>query len=135
MSGAVRHLMAGYRVATNGRIRVATEARSLGALTATSIVPSQVHSGIHVRYVLGVTIEHKCLPHSATEKWICRFTDALLACLAPSRMIHCGIDVRIKAIRLWPRFHPGTDRLFIAKPDLGDRLDSLEAIFPRRNES
>src|SRR2546425_8635558 len=103
--------------------------------TATSIVLAQVHSGVHVRHLLGVTIEHERLSYSATKKRIGRFTDALLARLAPSWVIHCGVDVRMKAIRLWPRFHPGTGGLLLNKTDFGDRLNPLEAVFPRRHES
>src|SRR5258706_4396210 len=92
-------------------------------------------SRIHLGNLLGVTVEHQRRPNSLTEKRIPRFADALLAGLAPSRMLDRRIDVRVEAVRLGPRLHPRAHGLFFDESDRDDGFDALEAVLPRSDQS
>src|SRR2546426_6789976 len=89
---------------------------------------SQIHSRVHRCNVLCVTIEWQRLSFEELAK-------TPLGGLAPSRMIHSGVDVCIEAIFIWSLLHPGCDRLFIDEANFRDRLDAFKTVLPWRDQS
>src|SRR5947207_11431124 len=89
---------------------------------------AQVHSGIHRRDLVGVSVEHQ---RGSLEE----ITDAPFAGLAPPRMIHTRIYVRVKAIFGARLQLPGVHRLLVGEIDADDRFHSLESVLPGRYET
>src|SRR6185437_2210485 len=98
---------------------------------ATSKVLAQVHALIQVCQLFGISIEHQCGLSLMKE----RCTDATLARLAPARMRHVRVDVRVKPILLGSGLAPRRPRLLLGKADFHDRLDAFESMLPRHDES
>jgi len=61
-------------------------------------------------------------------------TDLPFFRLAPAWMIDRGIHVGVEAVFVGRRDVPGRRRLLLGKADLDDRLDALEAVFPRHHQ-
>src|SRR5437879_7292837 len=78
--------------------------------------------------LFGVTIEQESWARS-------KLTDAVLHLLAPAGMIDVRVYVRIKPIFVWRLNLPGRRRLVRDQHNLYDRLDALETIFPRYDET
>src|SRR5205085_7669063 len=76
----------------------------------------------------GVAVEHERLAPQ-------QFSDATFPGLAPARMIHVRVDVRVEAV-LDPTavLVPGGGRLGFLQLDLDDALRRLEAILPRHDQ-
>src|SRR6059036_1803021 len=88
---------------------------------------SQIHSGIHRRNLIGVSVEGQCLSFE-------KFTKAPFGSLAPSRMVHGWVDVRVEPIFVWSLLHPRCYRLLVNETHLSDRLDTFEAVLPWHNQ-
>src|SRR5438132_8784944 len=78
--------------------------------------------------LFSVTIEQESWARS-------KLTDAVLHPLTPARMIDIRIYVRIKPIFVWRLDIPGRRRLIRDQHNLYDRLDALETILPRHDQT
>src|SRR5256884_5288995 len=85
-------------------------------------------AGVQARDLIAIPVEHE---RGAFED----FAEAAFPGLAPARMIHVGIHVRIKTVLVWCREVPGGRRHFGLKLDLDQRLDALETVFPRNHHA
>src|SRR5271157_6255414 len=88
----------------------------------------QVHSAVQRRHLVAVAVEHQ---RGTLEE----LADAALLRLAPARMVHIRVHVRVEPVFVRCCLRPGRDRLLIHQPDLYDRFDSLKAVLPRRNQA
>src|SRR6266704_3185008 len=79
---------------------------SQGGVSTSLKILSQIHSGVHRRNLVGITIERQ-------RRSFEELAETPLAGLAPSRMIHSGVDVCIEAVFIWRLLHPGRYRLFV----------------------
>src|SRR3989344_2866802 len=92
----------------------------------------QVHASVKRRHLLGIAVERQCLALGRKQRIL---ADAPLGRLAPAWMVHGRIDVGIKPVFAWARFHPCADRLLLDEADAYDGLDALEAVLPRHHQS
>src|SRR3954465_10890064 len=102
------------------------------ATSLPSVVRLQVHAGIEAGNLVGVAVEGQGGVAAGGEE--ATFADPPFARLAPARMVDCGIDVGIKSVLSGIACLPGVERLLVGQRDADDRLDALEALFPRNNE-
>src|SRR6266404_4685482 len=101
---------------------------SQGGVSTSLKILSQIHSGVRRRNLVGITIERQRLSFE-------ELAETPLAGLAPSRMIHGGVDVCIEAVFIWRLLHPGRYRLFVDEANLRDRLDAFETVLPGSDQS
>src|SRR5258706_10591505 len=97
--------------------------RTVRSDSLTSEVPLEVHARVEARHLVTVAVEHQRL---ATEE----LADAALGRLAPARVVHRRVHVRIEAILVGRLVLPGVHRLLLDEADLRDRLDVLESVLP-----
>src|SRR5690606_28631175 len=97
-----------------------------------SVIRLQVHARIKRCDFLAIAVERQCRATVGTEETA--FTDAPCGRLTPARMVNLRVHIGVKAIFIGGLLLPRGWRLFFDKADLRDRLDSLEAIFPRHHE-
>src|SRR6266849_40890 len=86
----------------------------------------QVHARIQRRHLVRVSVEHQRLSHE-------KFAQPPLRGLAPARMIHVGIHIRIKSVLIRRIPVPRGRRLGSLQPNLHDGLNALVAILPRHH--
>src|SRR5215475_6263708 len=84
---------------------------------------SEIHSGIHRCNLIGISVEGQCLSFE-------KLPETPFGSLAPSRMVHSRVDVRVEPIFIWRYLHPGCSRLFFDETNPSDRLDPFEAVLP-----
>src|ERR1700722_5626799 len=77
----------------------------------TSEIPLQVHAGVEARHLGAVAVEHQRL---APEE----LADAALRRLAPARVVHRRVDVRIEAVLAGRLVLPGVHRLLLDEANL-----------------
>src|SRR5215467_6805074 len=122
----------GTRLKRNKTTLVHLLARTFGMLT-TSIIPDQVHPRVHAGDLVPVTVEHQSLFGDALAEET--FAQPPLSRLGPARMVALGIDVGIEAVFAGRVGGPIGRRLLFDEADLGNRLDALEAVLPRDNQT
>src|SRR5260370_35372519 len=88
----------------------------------------QVHSTVHAGDLIAVAIKHK---RAVLED----FAEAALFGLAPARVIHIWIHVRVEAVFVGRGKVPGSWRHLLLEFDFEERLDALETVFPRNNHA
>src|SRR5215210_6257706 len=76
---------------------------------------AQVQVAVQAGYGVGVPIEGERLPPPEVA-------DAALAGLAPARMVHLGVHVRVEAVLARGRQRPGRLRLGVREAQLHDRF-------------
>src|ERR1700681_1029447 len=101
--------------------------RTVRSDSFTSEVPLQVHARVEAGHLLAVAVEHQRL---APEE----LADAALGRLAPARVVHRRVDIRIEAVLVGRLVLPGAHRLLLDEADLRDRLDVLESVLPRDDQ-
>src|SRR5579864_4232404 len=87
----------------------------------TSEAPPQVHARVEAGHLVAVAVEHQRL---APEE----LSDSALRRLAPARVVHRRVDVRIEAVLVGRLVLPGVHRLLLDEADLRDRLNVLEPV-------
>src|SRR5712675_3717450 len=98
------------------------------ALTTWLEVATQVEALVQARDLLGVAVEHQGRLARSEEA----AANMPFGGLAPARVVHLGIYVRIEAIFVRRGSRPGVGGLVLGEADLDDRLGALEAVFPRQ---
>src|SRR4029434_6775016 len=88
------------------------------------VVLLQVHARVERRDLIAVAVERQGLP--AAE-----LADAPLGGLAPARVVHRGIHVRVEAVLRGRGLLPCRLRLLAHEADPYDALRALEALLPR----
>src|SRR5216684_5038458 len=88
-----------------------------------SVIFLQIRPVVHACNLIAVAVEHQ---RRAPQE----FPDAPLFRLAPPRMIHVGVYIRIESIFMLVGNVPGSGRLVLHKPDFHQRLRALEAVLP-----
>src|SRR6516162_7246125 len=93
---------------------------------------AQIHIGIEARDLVGIAIEWQRRVALGEEPALANFAFGLLA---PTRVIDFRIHVRVETIFVGVLFVPTGRRHFRNQPDPHDRLDALEAVFPRHHQA
>jgi len=78
-----------------------------------SEVTTQIHALIQAGDLVGVTVEHQCLAPLGEEA----IADVAFTGLAPARMIHLRIHVRVETIFIRRQHRPGVARLLLQEGD------------------
>src|SRR5690348_10460603 len=95
----------------------------LSILFTSKILP-QIHSRVQACDLLRVAVE-RLRRDTVSEQTETVAGNAAFGFLAPARMVHFGIHVRVKPILLGTGLIPGGLRLGFGKFDFYDRLDAL----------
>src|SRR5690606_33569050 len=115
-----------------GRRHRAPRRSPLSTSVAWSVVGSQVHAVIEAGHLVRIAVEHQRRTAGGPEETT--LADADFARLAPARMVDLRIDVGVEAIFLRLHASPRILRLLFHQRDADDRLDALEAVFPRHDQ-
>src|SRR5690606_37221772 len=117
-----------------GRSAPAVSRAGKATWAGASEVLAQVHARVQRGDLLGVAIEGQGTD-AVAEQAEAVAGDPPLGGLAPARMVDVGIDVAVVAVFIARRHVPGRARLVFGELDPHDRLDPLEAVFPRHDQA
>src|SRR3989337_1658681 len=88
----------------------------------------QVHPRVERRDLVGVAVELQRVAPA-------QLADAPLRRLAPARVAHLGVDVRVETVLVRRGLVPGGLGLPGGEPDAFQRLGAIEAVCPRNAEA